>query len=190
MAFTSKQLITSNNDLIKYLKKTPKAYQLINKGKFIINYDKLQHISPERFSGKKMAIILNSLHSNNVENVDNVGCAGSVGHWILLLFNIRKKECLLIENLAYVYKNCMNIKQAIDTFCTSHNFSLIDYNLKSQGNKAKSCGFQVIFYLTFFDYNDIPKLKLLKQRLKTYSLVEREKYILRRAHDLCKYGIS
>ena len=110
MAFTSKQLITSNNDLIKYLKKTPKAYQLINKGKFIINYDKLQHISPERFSGKKMAIILNSLHSNNVENVDNVGCAGSVGHWILLLFNIRKKECLLIENLAYVYKNCMNIK--------------------------------------------------------------------------------
>ena len=109
MAFTSKQLITSNNDLINYLKKIPKAFRLINKGKFIINFDKLHYISPKDISGKKMAIIVNSLHSENINNNDSNDNVNSVGHWILLLFNLQKKECLLIENLDYLYKNRMDI---------------------------------------------------------------------------------
>lgn len=188
MAFSSKQLITSNSDLIKYLKKIPKAFRLINRGKFIINFNNLHHISPKDIPGKKMAVIMNSLHSeNNNNNNNNVG---SVGHWILLLFNLKKRECLLIENLDYIYKNRLDIKQAIDMYCTSHNFSLKDYNLKSQNSLAKSCGFQIIFYLWFFACNGLTKFELLKRRLKHYSLIEREKYIIRRAYKLCKYGAS
>jgi len=188
MAFTSKQLITSNNDLINYLKKIPKAFRLINKGKFIINFDKLHYISPKDISGKKMAIIVNSLHSENINNNDSNDNVNSVGHWILLLFNLQKKECLLIENLDYLYKNRMDIKQSIDMYCTSHNFLLKDFGLKSQNFSAKSCGFQIIYYLWFFAYNGLTKFELLKRRLKDYSLIEREKYILRRSYKLCKYG--
>ena len=185
MAFTSKLLITSNNDLINYIKKIPKAFRLINKGKFIINFDKLHHILPSTVPGKKMAVILNSLHSDNNNNVGN---NNNIGHWILLLFNLKKKECLLIENLAYIYKNRLDIKQVIDTYCASHNFLLKDFNLKTQNFNAKSCGFQIVFYLSFYAFNNLSKFELLKRRLKPYSLIEREKYILRRAYKLCKYG--
>ena len=187
MAFTSKQLITSNNDLIHYLKKIPKAFQLINKGKFIINFDKLHQISPVSIPRKKMAIILNSLHSDNIGNDGNDG-NDNIGHWILLLFNLKKKECLLVANLAYIYENRLDIKQVIDTYCTSHKFLLKHFNLKTQNVLAKGCGFQIIFYLSFYAFNNLSKFELLKKRLKTYSLIEREKYILRRAYKLCKYG--
>ena len=70
---------------------------------------------------------------NNKSNDGN----DNIGHWILLLFNLKKKECLLVENLAYIYENRLDIKQVIDTYCTSHKFLLKHFNLKTQNVLAK-----------------------------------------------------
>ena len=43
--FTSDILVTSDLDLSRYLGKYSKAYNLIEKGKFIVNYDKLLSLS-------------------------------------------------------------------------------------------------------------------------------------------------
>ena len=53
MPFTSKELITTDKDLIRYLKKIPKAMKFINNGDFIIPYDKLLSLKHDNFSKKK-----------------------------------------------------------------------------------------------------------------------------------------
>ena len=53
MPFTSKELITTDKDLIRYLKKIPKAMKFINNGDFIIPYDKLLSLKHDIFSKKK-----------------------------------------------------------------------------------------------------------------------------------------
>ena len=53
MSFTSKELITTDKDLIRYLKKIPKTMKFINNGIFIIPYDKLLSLKHDIFSKKK-----------------------------------------------------------------------------------------------------------------------------------------
>ena len=53
MSFTSKELITTDKDLIRYLKKIPITMKFINNGIFIIPYDKLLSLKHDIFSKKK-----------------------------------------------------------------------------------------------------------------------------------------
>ena len=186
MPFTSKELITTDKDLLKYLKKIPKALKFIKNGTLIIPYDKLLTLKHDIFLHKrKMAIILNSAHSQEMYQ--------TTGHWLLLaldLRNSRDRQCLLLDSLASVYKDKKDIKNTIDTFCNTHHLSLSHFNLVTQSKKNLCCGFFLIFNLKFFTIHNIPHFVKLKQLLKNYSLLEREKYILRRAYKLCKFGLS
>ena len=53
MSFTSKELITTDKDLMRYFKKIPKALKFINNGAFIIPYDKLLTLKHNIFQKKK-----------------------------------------------------------------------------------------------------------------------------------------
>ena len=183
MPFTSKELITTDKDLIRYLKKIPKAMKFINNGDFIIPYDKLLSLKHDIFSKKqKIAIVLNSAHSQEIFQ--------TTGHWFLLALDLRSnnRQCLLIDSLANVYRNNKDIKNSIDTFCSTHRLSLSHFNLVTQSRKNLSCGFFLIFNLKLFTIHNITYFFKLKQLLANYSLLEREKYILRRAYKLCKFG--
>ena len=183
MSFTSKELITTDKDLIRYLKKIPKAMKFIGNGALIIPYDKLLTLKHNIFSKKKkMAIVLNSSHSQEIYQ--------TTGHWLLLALDLRdqSRHCLLIDSLASVYKDKKDIKNTIDTFCSTHHLSLSHFNLVTQSRKNLGCGYFLIFNLRFFTVHNIPHFVKLKRLLKNYSLLEREKYILERSYKLCKFG--
>ena len=183
MSFTSKELITTDKDLIKYLKRIPKALKFINNGALIIPYDKLLTLKHNIFSNrKKMAIVLNSAHSQEIYQ--------TTGHWFLLALDLRShdKRCLLVDSLASVYRDKKEIKDTIDTFCSTHHLFLSHFNLVTQSRKNLSCGFFLIYFLRLFTIRNIPHFAKLKQLLKNYSLLESERYILKRAYKLCKFG--
>ena len=131
-----------------------------------------------------MAIILNSTHSQEMYQ--------TTGHWFLLALDLRRsknKQCLLVDSLASMYRDKKDIKDTIDTFCSTHNLSLSHFGLVTQSKQNVSCGYFSIFYLRLFTIRNIPHFIKLKQLLKSYSLLEREKYILSRAYKLCKFGV-
>ena len=67
MSFSSRELITTDKDLMKYLKKIPKALKFINNGALILPYDKILTLKDNIFFNKrKMAIVLNSTHSQEI----------------------------------------------------------------------------------------------------------------------------
>ena len=146
MPFTSKQLITTDKDLEKYMKKIPKTWEFTNKGTFIIPYDNLLTLKHDFFlKKKKIAIVLNSIHSQEIQ---------TTGHWILLALDLRSndRKCLLVDSLANVYKKKKDLKNVIDTFCDTHHLSLTFFNLKCQNSQSLSCGFFLIFFLFFLLY--------------------------------------
>ena len=90
--FTSDILVTSDLDLTRYLRKYSKAYNLIEKGKFIVNYDKLLSLSTMYKKKRKYAIVVNTLHSSQ---------KGMTGHWSVLLVEkvSTSGKCVYIDSL-------------------------------------------------------------------------------------------
>ena len=184
MSFSSRELITTDKDLMKYLKKIPKALKFINNGALILPYDKILTLKDNIFLNKrKMAIVLNSTHSQEIYQ--------TTGHWFLLALDLRSrnKQCLLVDSLASMYRDNKDIKDTIDTFCSTHRLSLSHFDLTQQSRKSRCCGFFLIFYLRLFTVHNIPHFFKIKQLLKDYCLLEREKYVLNRSYKLCKFGV-
>ena len=66
--FTSRLLLTSNADLLSYLKQHPRLYNLIANGEYIMNYDKLDSLENNFVNTGKYAIIINTLHSSTPQS--------------------------------------------------------------------------------------------------------------------------
>ena len=173
--FNSKKLITTDLEIEKYIKEKPTSYKIINKGTFIISYDNLKKIKLTYYKNKA-AIIINSLSSKNLES-------GEIGHWTLIL--IEHKTACFIDSLNIVYNTDLLFQRAIQSFCQKYGLKLYLWNLKTQNNKSNACGFQILYFIHFFAQKNIMQLHKLRNRLKNFSLLEKEKYILKHAYKSC-----
>ena len=168
---------------MKYSKRIPKALKSINNGALILPYDKLLTLKHNIFLNKrKMVIVLNSTHSQEIYQ--------TTGHWFLLALDLRSrnKQCLLVDSLASMCRD-KDIKDTMDTFCSTHHLSLSHFNSVTQSWKNVCCGSFLVFYSRLFTVHNIAHFFKLKQLLKDYSLLEREKYVLIHTYKLCKFGV-
>ena len=178
--YTSDLLLTSNADLLFYLKQHHYLYKLIENGKNIINYDQLDTI-PQSFSKSgKYAFIINTLHSTSPPE--------TIGHWIVLLFEISKnnRNCMLVDSLANSFKQNNPLSLKVAQFCNVHKFNLHLWKARTQKKNSSNCGFQIVFFLHHFSRNGLRGMYRLQSMLQQYSLFTREYYILKRAYNLCK----
>ena len=170
--FSSKLLITSDNDLKYYLKKHKKTYRLIQNGDLILSLDQLSSVSKPK---GKTGVIINTLHGNNT------------GHWVLLAIDQRKR-CLFVDSLASTFHTNKDLQNEVISFCDKHNLNLIVWNVQSQSEESQSCGFQIMFFLHFFSKYGLAKLLNLRKLLKHFSVKQAEQYILQRAYILCTWN--
>ena len=182
--FTSDILVTSDLDLARYLRKYPKAYNLIEKGKFIINYNKLLLLSTICKKKTKYAIVINTLHSSESQK-------GITGHWTVLLVERMSKfgsgKCIFIDSLLSSYKSNSSLRSIINRFCNMNELYLNVWNVKTQRLNSNYCGFGIIYFVWYFTKYGLKGIYKLKAMLKKYSLTEIENYILKRAYKLCIY---
>ena len=178
--FTSDILVTSDLDLTRYLRKYSKAYNLIEKGKFIVNYDKLLSLSTMYKKKRKYAIVVNTLHSSQ---------KGMTGHWSVLLVEkvSTSGKCVYIDSLVSSYKSNSGLRNVINKFCNMNELYLDVWNVKTQRLNSNYCGFEIIFFVWYFTQYGLKGIYKLKAMLKKYSLTEIENYILKRAYKLCVY---
>ena len=178
--FASQLLLTSDSDLLFYLKKHQALYNLINNGEHIISYDKLGAIKTNFFNTGKYAIILNTLHS--------VSSPQATGHWTILLLEITKqsRDCMYIDSLVNSYKNHKNLADIVDWFCVKYKLKLHLWKTRSQRKNTSNCGFQIIFYLSYFFRHGLKGMYKLQSMLQQYNLPTVEYYILKKAYKLCK----
>lgn len=178
--FTSDLLLTSNTDLLFYLKKHRYLYKLVGNGNNIINYDKLNKISYNFSSNGRHAIVINTLHSTAPPE--------TIGHWAVLLVQISKsgRYCMLVDSLANSFKQNNPLSHKITQFCNVHKLDLHLWKARTQKKNSSNCGFQIIFFLHHFSKNGLKGMHRLQLMLQQYSLFTREYYILKRAYKLCK----
>ena len=172
--YTSKTLITSDEDLRNYIKKLPNSLELIDNGMSIYPYNKLKLFPPQKVK-PKMAIILNTLKTKELEN--------KTGHWVILLkFG---KVVLFIDSLAQKLENS-SLYIEIQKFCDRIKCKLLTCGLKTQTKNANTCGFAVLFFLNFFANNSLTKTVHLIKTLSSHSLSARENFILYKTYKLFK----
>lgn len=178
--FTSDLLLTSNTDLLFYLKKHNYLYKLTENGKNIINYDKLDTTSTNFSKNGKYAIIINTLHSTTPPE--------TVGHWAVLLLEISKnsRDCMLVDSLANSFKQNNPLSHKITQFCNVHKLNLHLWKTRTQKKNSTNCGFQIVFFLHRFSKYGLKGIYRLQKMLHQYSLFTREYYILKQAYKLCK----
>ena len=172
--FSTKALITSDQDLKEYIKTLPKSFALIDNGMSIFPYTKLNLLPPEKIK-PKMAIILNTLKTNELKN--------QIGHWTILLKF--KKIVIFVDSLAQKLENS-DLYIEIQNFCSQNKCKLFTCSLKTQTKSANTCGFAVIFFLNFFANNSLTKTVHLLKTLSSHSLPARENYILSKTYKLFK----
>lgn len=178
--FTSRLLLTSDSDLLFYLKKHTSLYKLIGNGNHVVSYDKLESIQTDFFSVGKYAVILNTLHS--------VSSPETTGHWTILLLEVtpRNRNCMYIDSLVNSYKHHKHLADTINRFCAKYKLKLHLWNTKSQRKNTSNCGFQIIFYLFYFYKHGLRGIYKLQTMLQQYSLPTKEYYVLKKAYQLCK----
>ena len=178
--FTSRLLLTSNADLLSYLKQHPRLYNLIANGEYIMNYDKLDSLENNFVNTGKYAIIINTLHSSTPPEI--------TGHWVVLLIEITQQNryCMFVDSLANNYKQHKDLATKINLFCNIHKLNLHLWKARTQKNNSSNCGFQIVFFLFHFNKHGIKGMYRLQSMLQQYSLTTREYYILKRAHKICK----
>ena len=178
--FTSNLLLTSNTDLLFYLKQHPYLYKLIGSGKNIIHYNNLNTISNNFSKNGKYAIVINTLHSTTPSE--------TTGHWAVLLLEISRysRDCMLVDSLANSFKQNDAISHKVTEFCSVHKLKLHLWKAKTQKKNSSNCGFQILFFLHHFSRNGLKGMYRLQVMLQQYSLFTREYYILKRAYNLCK----
>ena len=177
--FSSTKYITSNKDLQRYTRHLPKSYSLLNKGNNIKHYDDLMSIDPNIIKNKRMAIIINTLSQKPSKNRSNIG------HWLLLVKE-KNENCLLFDSLGNTYDSRKRIRNSINQFCSVNHLRLIVWRLKTQTPNSKCCGFAVIYFLHIFSKYGIKKLLFLKKELTSFSVYQREHFILMKTYSLCK----
>lgn len=171
--FTSKKLITSDEDLKTYIKKHPKNYKYIEDGMSIFPYCKLKFFPSQKIK-TKMAIILNTLNEEELKT--------QTGHWtILLKFG---KTIIFIDPLTQTIKNTY-FYQEIKNFCKQNKCNLYVGNIKTQSKNSNCCGFFVIFFLNYFANNSLSKFMQMLKVLSSHSLSVRENFVLSKVYKLC-----
>ena len=165
-------------ELAEYIKSLGVSYyKMINYGDYIVSYETLKNIKLKKNDiGNKIVIILNS-NQNAPSNT-------SVGHWFLILINLKKKSLLMIDSLNYIVRQNSLISKSIKKFCLENNLQLVKWDLQTQQSHTNVCGFQVIFFLHYFKNNSIYNFKKLKQFLIRYKIHNRELYILKKIKNI------
>lgn len=178
--FTSKLLLTSNADLLSYLKQHPQLYNLIANGKYIFNYDKLNTLDNNFVNNGKYAIIINTLHSSTPPEI--------TGHWVVLLVEINphNRNCMFVDSLASNYRQHQDLASKVDLFCNIHKLNLHLWKTRTQKNNSSNCGFQIVFFLFHFNKHGTKGMYRLQSMLQQYSLTTKEYYILKKAYNICK----
>ena len=179
--FTSDALITSDSDLTRYLSKSKPAYNAIGKGKFIVNYDNLLHLSNECKKKKRLAIIINCISNSYTSK-------GKIGHWTVLLIekiNGNTGRSMFIDSLLSSYRSNKELKSTIDKFCKYNNLYLDVWNVRTQRINSNYCGFEIVYFVWYFALHGLKGIYKIKTMLKKYSLTEIENYILKKAYKLC-----
>ena len=177
--FSSRKFITSNKDLQHYTRHLPKSYYLLDKGNNIKHYDDLMSINPNSIKNKRLAIIINTLSHKPTKNRSNIG------HWILLVKE-KNGHCLLFDSLGTTYDTQKKIKNSINQFCFINHLRLVIWRLKTQMPSSQCCGFAVIYFLHIFSKYGIKKMLFLKKELSSFSVYQREHFILTKTYSLCK----
>ena len=177
--FTSKLLLTSNTDLLFYLKQKPQLYKLIGDGKYIISYNKLNTLQNNFSNTGKYSIIVNTLHSSSPPETE--------GHWSVLLLEINKNNriCMFVDSLASNLTKNEDLAKNITLFCGVHKLDLHLWKTRTQKNRSNNCGFQIIFFLYYFYKHGIKGMYRLQSMLQQYSLPTKEYYVLKRAYKIC-----
>ena len=177
--FTSKLLLTSNTDLLFYLKKHQHLYKLIKNGKYILNYDKLDTLQKHFSKNGKYAIIINTLHSSSPPD--------TTGHWanLLLEINHHSRICMFVDSLANGFKQHKDLASKLSSFCEVHKLDLHLWKTRTQKSKSSNCGFQIVFFLFHFCKHGIKGMYSLQSMLQQYSLHTKEYYVLKRAYKIC-----
>ena len=178
--FTSHLLLTSNSDLLFYLKKHVSLSKLVDNGNHIVSYDKLKTLHTNFLNIGKYAIILNTLHSSTSSK--------ETGHWTVLLLEVtsQNKNCIYIDSLANSYKNQKPLADMINWFCAKYKLKLHLWNTRTQRKNTTNCGFQILFYLSHFYKHGLRGMYKLQTMLQQYDLATKEYYILKKAYQLCK----
>lgn len=174
--FSSKALITSDEDLKFYLRRMPNnCNTLVNKGQYILHFDRLNTIPMQDIKNKKIAIILNTNHSKESPN--------TTGHWVTILIN-KERKCLFIDSLK---KGSLNSKiiESVKIFCNIHNLHFTNWKIRTQRQQSQACGFIILFFINCFAKYNMFGFTNLKKLFTHYSINERERYILKKAYKLC-----
>lgn len=172
--YTSKKLVTSDEDLKTYIKKHPRNYELIDNGMSIFPYSQLKSFPSQKIK-TKMAIIINTLDENELTK--------QTGHWTILLKF--RNTMIFIDPLTQNIKNT-NLHEEIENFAKRNKCMLFTNNIKTQSKDSNCCGFFVIFFLNYFAKNSKAKFVHMLKILSSHSLALRENYILSKAYKLCK----
>ena len=166
--FSSKKWVTTNDHLVKLLKRCDKCWKLTLYGKLIIHYDEIDLL---KIPQKKYTFILNTKSKYSTDD--------KLAHWVCFHLNCTTKKALIYDSLNSIELAHPHVATYLLTFCKSINFELHSLKLKTQQPHNFTCGYHVLWMLHKTHKLNFSALLSIKTVFLPYSIKQRETFVMK-----------
>ena len=170
--YNDDKYLSTDQDIRTILAKCKTCYRTNNYGKLIFLMNELMqhHVETQH---PKMSIFLNTQSSQ-----DQTGPIASIGHWMLLCYDIRSsRKCFILDSLSNLDQNA---KTNINTFCKNNRLDPYYYSARYQNITSKSCGFLSLFMHYQFSHNNLRTLLKIRRSIQSSPVKHVEDAMMKR----------